>query len=906
MSDWEDSTRETAAESTRIASMTSVDAALGWFGEFALQVEIGVDGPFTLYRSRQPRLNRTVLLKLPTDRARIGENVPWFLRREAEVCTQLDHPAILRALESGEVAGVPYLAFAAVDGVSLATHLRRGPVDTKQALHWLRQLCEAVFTSHRGQQLIHANLRPEYVFIQQDGQVRLTGFGTGDRPAEITGYLAPERLPGFSKRVAEKADVYGLGALLYAMLTGRPPHVANDADKLERAIRSGEIVPPRRINGSVSRDLEALCQQCLIREPYRRYNLKPLLSDCLRAMSGRPVLARSGLWWRTPLAWGRRNRRVLAIVATIILGIALPSLWQSWRTASAWQTLMTEPPVADWTILPPIEPTTDPDPASARGEQMVIRTVIPAGVRAIYALRLEAMARTKSSELSSDEPSGDFVLTDVQSVLGEPDLRRPLQFHKAHAEHNPPGFPASAAIDDQSEHTGWSFGHAAGRVHNLDLTLSGRTPVIPGEPLTIQLTFGILPRLEPGYFRVWIRSDAPQSIQHQRQVAKATQYFQRQHTMRPHDDAVMIGHTAARVLNDSHPLHYKELYDLYIGDLKRGIGAVPSVDPRWGKTWRQLFAITAVLDGGYSRAQSELQQKDGVRHERFPYEVRFEEVNSPREPWLAAEFERLCKNGDVLARSITVLDAGAVTAAAQVEPTPALIRELLHCRASYVPVTLHLPEASQPFLAHNLSASAWQSREHFRQATDSAGATLQQIAFEWPTHPGVRLAIPALVEQLADPTAEYRDVAMQLLQQVDPDWHKSPEARKAIPGLVLRTAGPADNSLSTRHTALEVLHKIDDEWRKSSEALGAIPVLIEVLKLLSRSTNSRYDGPAQLRPMTNDWLFTSDDPMTAINVLLELGPGAKTAIPALRALHDASSSNVREAIQTALEALKKH
>lgn len=909
MSELDDSTRDAAAAETAAVFGSSAEAPLGWFGEFALQAEIGTDGPFTLYRARQPRLNRTVMLKLPTARHGIGENVPWFLRREAEVTSLLDHPAIPRVLESGELVGVPFLAFSAVDGVSLATHLRRGPVPPKQALLWLRQLSEAVFTAHRNQQIVHANLRPEYVFIQQDGQVRVTGFGTGDRPAEINGYLAPERMPGFSKRVAEKADVYGLGALFYAMLTGRPPHVANDAGKLAQALRSGEFVSPRRVNGAISRDLEALCKQCLVREPYRRYSLKPLLSDCLRALSGRPVLARSGLWWRTPLAWGRRNRRILTTAATIVLGIALPGVWQSWRTASAWQTLMTEPPAADWMILKPIDSTGEADSALASDEQMVIQTVIPEEVRAIHALRLEAITTTSDSRPLSDDPGKEFVLTDVQGILGEPELRRPLHFEKARAEHSSPDFPASAAIDDQPEQTGWSYGHTAGSARILELTLPGRTPVIPGEPLIIQLTFGILPHVEPGYFRISIRGDSPNAMRYEHKTAHAASYFQRQHAMRPHDDAILIGEAATRLLHDRDRISYHDLCARYAGPIEeQGLSAVPCIDPRWQRIWRQLFAIAAIQDGGYSHAQLELGRNDGIRYERagYAFEVRFQEVNCPVEPRLTADFERLSRDGDILARSIAVRDASAVTAAAQVEPTPALIRELLHCRANYVPVTLSLPVASRPFLAQNVSTS--QAQDHFRQVTDSAAAVLQQIAFEWPFLPGARLAIPALAEQLASPTPEHRDVAQQLLQQIDPDWHQLPEARRAIPGLVLRIATePGVQSHSTRAEAIGALYKIDPEWRKSTEALDAIPALEEVLRLVfTNNSNSRHDGPQSLRPMTNDWLFVSDDPWTALNVLLELGPGAKSAISDLEALQEQAPAKVRDAIQTAIDALKKH
>ena len=170
-------------------------APAGRVGEYDLLDEIGRDGPFALCRAVQPRLHRTVLLKTPTADAVNVKELAALLAKEAEATARFDHPGILRVVESGIVDSRPFLALSFVDGETLAERVDRGPVPDRVAADWARQLAETLFAIHTGG-WVHANLRPEYVHVGRDGQVRLSGFGTADRLDELHGYLPPERLPG--------------------------------------------------------------------------------------------------------------------------------------------------------------------------------------------------------------------------------------------------------------------------------------------------------------------------------------------------------------------------------------------------------------------------------------------------------------------------------------------------------------------------------------------------------------------------------------------------------------------------------------------------------------------------------------------------------------------------------------
>ena len=311
------------------------------FGDFELLQRVGRDGPFHLFRARQVTLDRKVTLKVLPERLATLE-LAALLRREAETANRLDQPAILRVYEVGEAAGARSLALAPVEGELLAERLKAGPLRPRLAVDLTRQLAEALAHVHeRG--LLHGALRPEVVWLTRDGQVRLSGFGCPLRFEEIdpvavadfAGYLAPEQAGGRGS-VGRATDVYGLGALLYALLTGGPPHQGATPSETFRLIRSQVPVKPSRLHPGLSPALDEICRKCLTGSPARRYGserpLARLSADLKRMRSYRaepdPL---DDLW---PLL--RRHARLVRTAALLLVCAAVPACWDRQRQQSAW------------------------------------------------------------------------------------------------------------------------------------------------------------------------------------------------------------------------------------------------------------------------------------------------------------------------------------------------------------------------------------------------------------------------------------------------------------------------------------------------------------------------------------------------------------------------------------------
>jgi serine/threonine-protein kinase len=281
---------------------------------------VGRGGTGVVYQARQLGLNRTVALKVLRHGAFAGAEDLGRFRAEARALARLEHPNIVRVYDSGEHGGCPYLALELVEGGNLADRLAGGPFAPRQAAQVVEALARAVHHAHeRG--IVHRDLKPANVLLAMgssapavgrgsaeppsaDGIPKITDFGLakrrdGGEGRTITGailgtpgYLAPEQAAGKSKEVGPATDVYGLGAILYSLLTGRPPFAgASLADTL-RQVRSGEPVPPRRLQPAVPRDLETVCLKCLQKKPEERYaSAAALEEDLRRFLAGKPVQA---------------------------------------------------------------------------------------------------------------------------------------------------------------------------------------------------------------------------------------------------------------------------------------------------------------------------------------------------------------------------------------------------------------------------------------------------------------------------------------------------------------------------------------------------------------------------------------------------------------------------------------
>ena len=325
--------------------MTLRRKAPGRFGDFELQKRIGRDGLFHLFRAKQVRLGRPVILKVLPGRAITLERAA-LLRREAEAANRLDHAGAVRVYEVGDVAGVPYVALAPVAGELLSERLKANPLPPRLAVSLTRQLAETLLHAHE-RDVIHGALRPEVIWITNDGQARLTGFGCtiqfesidADMIAEYAGYLAPEQA-GARGAVGPATDTYGLGALLYAMVTGGPPHQGANVAETCRLVRAQTPVGPSRLHPGLSEALDRVCLKCLHVSPTRRYGterpLQRLISDLRRLRGGRSETDT----WHQVRGWFRRRSRLVRCAALVFVFGVLPAGWDWQRNRSAWNTVM--------------------------------------------------------------------------------------------------------------------------------------------------------------------------------------------------------------------------------------------------------------------------------------------------------------------------------------------------------------------------------------------------------------------------------------------------------------------------------------------------------------------------------------------------------------------------------------
>jgi serine/threonine protein kinase/tetratricopeptide (TPR) repeat protein len=289
--------------------------------------ELGRGGMGVVYKARHVRLDRVVALKMILAGAYAGAQECDRFRAEAQSAARLQHPHIVQIHEVGEHDGRPYLTLEFVDGGSLAQRLTGAPFPAAQAAPLVHCLARAVQHAHeRG--VVHRDLKPANILLTAEGVPKITDFGLarrldGDAAETRTGailgtpcYMAPEQAAGRAGAAGTPADVYGLGAILYELLTGRPPFLAATALETLELVRDQEPVPPRRLQPRVPRDLETICLKCLQKDPGKRYaSAAELAQDLERFLSGRSVRARPTPRWERALKWARRRPAVAGLLA---------------------------------------------------------------------------------------------------------------------------------------------------------------------------------------------------------------------------------------------------------------------------------------------------------------------------------------------------------------------------------------------------------------------------------------------------------------------------------------------------------------------------------------------------------------------------------------------------------------
>jgi WD40 repeat protein len=299
------------------------------FGDYQLLEELGRGGVGVVYRAWHSTLERTVALKMLLGGPFASPELTERFGREVKMVARLRHPGIVALYDAGEANGIRFFTMELVEGRTLASLVRDGPIAFARACSYMRKAALAVAHAH-GQHVLHRDLKPSNILIDPSDEPKVADFGLARvwrDGAEATvnvsqmgspPYMAPEQVSGLQEGVGPATDIYGLGAVLYHLLTGRPPHQGSRMEEVLMHVRDAPVVAPSLLNPSVPRDLETICMKCLERDPGRRYgSAADLAADLARFERGEPVLARPVGPWGQAWRWSRRNRGLAAVLAAL-------------------------------------------------------------------------------------------------------------------------------------------------------------------------------------------------------------------------------------------------------------------------------------------------------------------------------------------------------------------------------------------------------------------------------------------------------------------------------------------------------------------------------------------------------------------------------------------------------------
>ncbi len=319
-------------------------------GDYELLGEIARGGMGVVYRARQRSLNRIVALKVILSGRFASLHEVLRFRAEAEAAANLHHPNIVAIHEIGDHQGQHFFSMEYVPGQNLSALTRKGPLPAGEAARLARTIAEAIDYAHQ-QNILHRDLKPSNVILDVQGQPRITDFGlakrlSGDLGLTLTGqamgspgFMPPEQTLARHAAAGPPSDVYGVGAILYHLLTGRPPFQAETVDQVLLQLRETDPVPLRLLNPGVPRDLETICLRCLEKKPEGRYpTAQALAADLGRFLAGEPVHARPVSALARAGRWCRRQPAIAGLLAAIVLiaaGGFAAVLWQLRKTEQA-------------------------------------------------------------------------------------------------------------------------------------------------------------------------------------------------------------------------------------------------------------------------------------------------------------------------------------------------------------------------------------------------------------------------------------------------------------------------------------------------------------------------------------------------------------------------------------------
>jgi len=385
----DESLLDSAQEATRSERLEKM---LGELGDYELLEEVGRGGQGVVFRARQKSLNRTVALKVISLGQWASKGHVKRFRREAEAAASLDHPSIVPIYEVGERDSSCYFSMKFVEGGQLDEVVRRTPMSIRHAAELIAKVARTVHYAHE-HGILHRDIKPGNILLDQKGEPLLTDFGlarlveaesTVTRTLEVMGtpsYMAPEQAAGQTTKLSKAADIYGLGAVLYQLLTGHPPFAGGTTFETVRLVLDTEPRPPRLLNPKIDRELSTICLKYLEKDPKRRYaSALALAEDLEHWLKHEPIRAKRSGFFIHARKWMRRKPALAALIASLVALVAAMG-WNVWKSE-----LISRPATKGIAVLPFENLSHDPDNAYlADGiqEEILTRLASIAGLKVI-------------------------------------------------------------------------------------------------------------------------------------------------------------------------------------------------------------------------------------------------------------------------------------------------------------------------------------------------------------------------------------------------------------------------------------------------------------------------------------------------------------------------------------------